>query len=165
MAISRVGSRPGPTTCHATHAPDPVTSSPAAISTRWTNPGPVPGLVPVCAAAGSVVRYAARPAGGLPSLRRGYQFQKLLRVVQHLAVLILIVAQCYGGKLRGHARFLQARIRGHEADLIHTDALCVRQRGFQLFGQFGCLDFAGGERESETHELVFGNAGIELDAG
>src|SRR5215469_13512104 len=161
MAISQVGSRPGPTTCPATHAPNHVTSSPAAISTRWTNPGPVPDLVPVCSAA----RYAVLPAGGLPSLRRGYQFQKPLRVVQHLAELILLVAQCYSGKLRRHARFLQARIRGHEADLIHTDALCARQRGFQLFGQFGCFGFAGGEREGETHELVLGNAGIELDAG
>src|SRR5215469_6624702 len=165
MAISQVGSRPGPTTCPATHAPNHVTSSPAAISTRWTNPGPVPDLVPVCSAAGSVARYAVLPAGGLPSLRRGYQFQKPLRVVQHLAELILLVAQCYSGKLRRHARFLQARIRGHEADLIHTDALCARQRGFQLFGQFGCFGFAGGEREGETHELVLGNAGIELDAG
>ena len=93
------------------------------------------------------------------------QFQKLLRVVQHLAEMILLVAQCCRSKLRRHACILQTRIGGHKADLIHTDASCVRQRSFQLFGQFSGFGFPGGEREGKTRELVLGNAGIELDAG
>src|SRR6516164_9892620 len=114
--------------------------------------------MPVCPAAGAVARYAARPPAELPSLGRGYQFQKLLRVVQHLAEMILLVAQCRCSKLRRHAGILQTRIRGHEANLIHTDASCVRQRSFQLFGQFSGFGFPGGEREGKTRELVLGNA-------
>src|SRR5215471_155334 len=127
---------------------------PAATCAR-SNSSTVPRPMPVCPAAGAVARYAAGPPAELPSLGRGYQFQKLLRVVQHLAEMILLVAQRRRSKLRRHACILQTRIRGYEANLIHTDAPCVGQRDFQLFGQFSGFGFPGGEREGKTRELVF----------
>jgi hypothetical protein len=67
--------------------------------------------------------------------------------------------------LRGHARFLQPRIRGHEANLIDADSLCAGERGLQLQRQFGGLGFPGGKCAHEASQLILRHGRKELHAG
>jgi hypothetical protein len=61
-------------------------------------------------------------AVALCALSSGNQFEQFMRVVQPFRKLVMVVAERCGCQLRGHARFLQPRIRGHEANLIDADS-------------------------------------------
>jgi hypothetical protein len=102
---------------------------------------------------------AFRPLGS------GDQFEQFMRVVQPFRKLVLVVAERCGRQLRGHARFLQPRIRGHEANLIDADSLSTSERGLQLQRQLGGFGFPGGKRTYKPPQFVLRYAGEELHAG
>jgi hypothetical protein len=60
----------------------------------------------------------------------GNQFEQFVGIAHQIGELVLILAEGCNCQLRGHARFLMARIRGHKADFIDTDSLRSRQSGF-----------------------------------
>jgi hypothetical protein len=66
--------------------------------------------------------------------------------------------------LRGHARFLQPRIRGHKANLIDADSLCAGEGGLQLRRQLGRFGFSGWKGTHETRQLISRYRGEELYA-
>jgi len=99
------------------------------------------------------------------ALRRGNQLQQFLWVVQPLPELILLVAQRGGGNLCCHARVFEARIRGHETNLIDADTLRASEGCLQLQCQFGRFSFSGGKGACEAPELFLGDRGKELNAG
>ena len=85
-------------------------------------------------------------------------------IVQHIGELVLILAQRSNRQLRGHAGFLQPRIRGHKANFVDADSLRTSERGLQLQRQLGRFGFAGGKSAREPANLFFRNGGKELDA-
>jgi hypothetical protein len=66
--------------------------------------------------------------------------------------------------LRGHARFLQPRIRGHKANLIDADSLRAGEGGLQLRRQLGRFGFSGWKGTDETRQLIARYGGEELYA-
>lgn len=100
------------------------------------------------------------------TLRRRDQLQQLLWVVQPFLELILVVVpQRRGGNLRRHARFLQPRIRGHEANFIDADSLRARQRSLQLLREFRWFGLSSGKRSRESRQLFLVDAREKLHAG
>jgi hypothetical protein len=65
--------------------------------------------------------------------------------------------------LRGHARFLQSRIRGHKANFIDADSLCAGEGGLQLRRQLSGLGFSGRKGTHETRQFISRHRGEELD--
>jgi hypothetical protein len=79
------------------------------------------------------------------ALGRGNQFEQFMRVVQPFRKLVLVIAERCGRQLRSHARFLQPRIRGHEANLVDADSARPGERRLQLQRQLGGFGFTGGK--------------------
>src|SRR5208283_4662681 len=115
-------SSPCPTT---TPNPRSPTARAAACPTPWSSSRP-------SSTPRSCTRPGTRPSASLRPLSRRDQFQQLLGIVQHPCELRLVIPHGSGRDLRRHARILQARIRGHEANLVHTDAPRIRNCLFQL---------------------------------
>ena len=88
-----------------------------------------------------------------------------MRVVHQTGELVLILAERCDRQLGGHARFLQTRIRGHEADLVDADSLRAGESGLQLQRQLGWFGLPGGKRAREAPQFFFGHGCEELYAG
>jgi hypothetical protein len=65
-------------------------------------------------------------------LRSGNQFEQFMRIVQQIGELVMIFAQRSRCDLRRHARILQPRVRGYEAEFIDADSLRPGERRLQL---------------------------------
>jgi hypothetical protein len=97
-------------------------------------------------------------------LSGGDKFQQFLGIIQPFFEIVLF-AEGSGCELRGDAGVLQARISGHEADFVQTDALRSCERGFKLNGELGGFCFAGWKGAGEPAYFFLGDRRKKLNAG
>src|SRR5579884_925949 len=108
--------------------------------------------------------HGSRRACFLRSLRRGNQFEQLLRIVEPPFKLILVGSKRGGGKLRGHIGVFQAGIGGDKTDFIDSDAVHPGEPRLQLLRQFRGLRFPGGKGAREARQLFLSDRRKKLNA-